>query len=196
MADRVSVAIVGGGFGGVAAAVELKGRGIDDFVILERGDRLGGVWCANTYPGAACDVPSHLYSLSFAPHAGWSRRFSPGDEIQAYLESVARRFGVFDKARFGSDVERATFDEEAGCWRLELAGGEEAEADVLDHRLRAAHAALHSQRARARHVQRGDVPLRALGPRPRRDGRAGSPCWEPARVLSSSSRRSPPRWSG
>jgi cation diffusion facilitator CzcD-associated flavoprotein CzcO len=131
MAERVSVAIVGGGFGGVAAAVELKQRGIDDITILERGDRFGGVWRANTYPGAACDVPSHLYSLSFAPHATWSRRFSPGEEIQAYLEDVARRFGVFDKARFGCDVERAVFDEETGRWRLEIAGGAAVEADVL-----------------------------------------------------------------
>jgi cation diffusion facilitator CzcD-associated flavoprotein CzcO len=131
MSDRVAVAIVGGGFGGVAAAVELKQRGIDDVVILERGDRFGGVWRANTYPGAACDVPSHLYSLSFAPHATWSRRFSPGEEIQTYLEDVARRFDVFDKARFGSDVERAVFDDETGRWRLEIAGGDPVEADVL-----------------------------------------------------------------
>lgn len=131
MSERLTVAIVGGGFGGVAAAVELRRRGIEDIVILERGDRLGGVWRANTYPGAACDVPSHLYSLSFAPNADWSRRFSPGNEIQAYLEEVARRFGVFDKIRFGSDVERAVFDEQSGRWRLEVAGGEEVEADLL-----------------------------------------------------------------
>jgi cation diffusion facilitator CzcD-associated flavoprotein CzcO len=127
----VSVAIVGGGFGGVAAAVELRRRGIEDFVLLERGDRLGGVWRANTYPGAACDVPSNLYSFSFAPHPEWSRRFSPGVEIQAYLEDVARRYDVLPRARFGCDVQRAAFDESAGRWRLELAGGEEIEADVL-----------------------------------------------------------------
>jgi cation diffusion facilitator CzcD-associated flavoprotein CzcO len=131
MTERVSVAIVGGGFGGVAAGVELRRRGIEDFVVLERGETLGGVWRANTYPGAACDVPSHLYSFSFAPHAGWSRRFSPGAEIQAYLEDVARRFEVLPRVRFGSDVERAVFDDAEGRWRLELAGGEEVEADVL-----------------------------------------------------------------
>jgi cation diffusion facilitator CzcD-associated flavoprotein CzcO len=128
---RVSVAIVGGGFGGVAAAVELRRRGIEDFVVLERGERLGGVWRANTYPGAACDVPSHLYSFSFVPHAGWSRRFSPGEEIQAYLEDVARRFEVLPRVRFGCDVQRAGFDEDESRWRLELADGEEVEADVL-----------------------------------------------------------------
>ena len=138
MGDRASVAIVGGGFGGVAAAVELKRRGIDDFVILERGDRLGGVWRANTYPGAACDVPSHLYSLSFAPNYEWSRRFSPGEEIQAYLENVARRFDVLSKVRFGSDVERAVFDEDAGKWRLEVCGWRRARGPHVDHGLRTA----------------------------------------------------------
>jgi cation diffusion facilitator CzcD-associated flavoprotein CzcO len=125
------VAIVGGGFGGIAAAVELRRRGIEDFVILERSDRVGGVWCANTYPGLACDVPSPLYSLSFAQHAGWSRRFSPGPEIREYLEDVARRHDVLRRVRFESEVERAVFDEDSGRWRLELAGGDEIEADVL-----------------------------------------------------------------
>jgi cation diffusion facilitator CzcD-associated flavoprotein CzcO len=131
MRRGVSVAIVGGGFGGVAAAVELRRRGIENFVVLERGDRLGGVWRANTYPGAACDVPSALYSLSFAPHPGWSRRFSPGAEIQTYLEDVARRHDVLDRVRFDSDVERAVFDESTGRWRLEIGGGVEIESDVL-----------------------------------------------------------------
>ena len=131
MARKVSVAIVGAGFGGVATAVQLKQRGQDDIVILERGDRIGGVWRANTYPGIACDVPSHLYSLSFAPNPDWSQRFSPGDEIQAYLAGVADRFGVTPHIRFNSDVERATFDQEAGRWRLEVANGEDVEAEVL-----------------------------------------------------------------
>src|SRR5688572_18179267 len=131
MARKVSVAIVGAGFGGVATAVRLKQRGQDDIVILERGDRVGGVWRANTYPGAACDVPSHLYSLSFAPNPEWSRRFSPGDEIQRYLEGVAEQFGVTPHVRFGQDVERATFDEESGRWRLQVANSEDLEAEVL-----------------------------------------------------------------
>ena len=131
MARKVSVAIVGAGFGGVATAVRLKERGQDDIVILERGDRIGGVWRANTYPGIACDVPSHLYSLSFAPNPDWSQRFSPGDEIQAYLEDVADRFGVTPHIRFNADVERAAFDEEAGRWRLEVANGDDVEAEVL-----------------------------------------------------------------
>jgi cation diffusion facilitator CzcD-associated flavoprotein CzcO len=122
---------VGGGFGGIAAAIELRRRGIEDFVILERGDRVGGVWRANTYPGLACDVPSALYSFSFAPRADWSRRFSPGPEIREYVEDVARGHGVLDRVRLRSDVERAAFDEAAGKWTLSIAGGEEIEADVL-----------------------------------------------------------------
>ena len=131
MARSVSVAIVGAGFGGVAAAVRLKQRGQHDIAILERGDRVGGVWRANTYPGIACDVPSHLYSLSFAPNPDWSRRFSPGAEIRAYLQGVADRFGVTPHIRLGADVERATFDEGRGRWRVEVAGGEDVEAEVL-----------------------------------------------------------------
>src|SRR5688572_4190857 len=131
MARKVSVAIVGAGFGGVAAAVKLKQRGQDDIVILERGDRIGGVWRANVYPGIACDVPSHLYSLSFAPNPDWSKRFSPGSEIRAYLEDVADRFGVTPLIRFNADVERATFDAEHGRWRLEVANGDDVEAEVL-----------------------------------------------------------------
>src|SRR5688572_14245483 len=131
MARKVSVAIVGAGFGGVAAAVKLKGQGQDDIVILERGDRIGGVWRANVYPGIACDVPSHLYSLSFAPNPDWSKRFSPGDEIQAYLAGVADRFGITPHIRFNADVERASFDEQAGRWRLEVANGENVDAEVL-----------------------------------------------------------------
>jgi cation diffusion facilitator CzcD-associated flavoprotein CzcO len=131
MARPVSVAIVGAGFGGVAAAVNLQRAGIEDITILERGDRIGGVWRANTYPGIACDVPSHLYSFSFAPNPNWSRRFSPGPEIQAYLEDTAKRFGVYDRVRFNTDVEEARFDDDSGRWRLKVANGEDVEADVL-----------------------------------------------------------------
>jgi cation diffusion facilitator CzcD-associated flavoprotein CzcO len=131
MARPVSVAIVGAGFGGVATAIALKRQGVQDLVLLERGDRVGGVWRANTYPGLACDVPSHLYSFSFAPNEGWTRRYSPRAEIQAYLEDVARRHDVLPHVRFGADVERAAFDEGTGRWRLDVAGGDPVEAEVL-----------------------------------------------------------------
>ena len=131
MGRSVSVAVVGAGFAGIGAAVALKREGVDDIVILERGERIGGVWRANTYPGLACDVPSLLYSLSFAPNPRWTRRFSPGDEIRGYLEGVARRFDVYRHIRFGASVQRAAWDDDAGRWHISLGDGEEIEAEVL-----------------------------------------------------------------
>ena len=125
-----SVAIVGGGFGGVGAAAQLKRAGVRDLVLFERAPRLGGVWHANTYPGAACDVPSALYSYSFAPNPGWSRRFAEGWEIRAYVERVACDLGVVEHARLGVEVELARFDEARGRWVLETSAGVH-EADVL-----------------------------------------------------------------
>jgi cation diffusion facilitator CzcD-associated flavoprotein CzcO len=125
------VAIIGTGFGGLAAAARLKQAGIDDLVLFEKSDDVGGVWRENTYPGAACDVASHLYSLSFAPKADWSRRFAPQAEIHQYLRDVARDFDVLRHIRFDSEVLAAAFDEGSGTWRLTLAGGVEHEADVL-----------------------------------------------------------------
>ena len=126
-----SVAIIGSGFGGIAAAVRLLQAGVPDVVLFEKSSDVGGVWRENTYPGAACDVPSHLYSLSFAPKADWSRRFAPQAEIHQYLRDVARDFGVLPLIRFGTEVQAAAFDEDTGRWRLTLAGGGEHEADVL-----------------------------------------------------------------
>ena len=94
-----SIAVVGGGFGGVGAITMLHRAGYHDVTVFERGERIGGVWHHNTYPGAACDVPSHLYEFSFAPNPRWSRRFAPQAEIQAYLEDVARRHGVLARIR-------------------------------------------------------------------------------------------------
>ncbi len=127
----LSVAIVGAGFSGLGMAITLKRAGYDDFVVFEKGDRVGGVWRENSYPGAACDVPSHVYSYSFAHNPGWSRRFGPQAEILAYLEGCAQKFGVESHLRFGCEVRAAAFDEAAGRWRLELADGETCEADVL-----------------------------------------------------------------
>ena len=104
--------------------------GYDDVTVFERGERVGGVWHHNTYPGAACDIPSHLYEFSFAPNPRWSRRYAPQAEIQAYLEDVARRHGVLDRIRTGTEVERARWDEERGKWMLETSAGPH-EADVL-----------------------------------------------------------------
>ena len=91
----------------------LRRAGYDDVTVFERGERVGGVWHHNTYPGAACDVPSHLYEFSFAPNPRWSRRYAPQAEIQAYLEDVARRHGVLDRIRTGTEVTSARWDERA-----------------------------------------------------------------------------------
>jgi cation diffusion facilitator CzcD-associated flavoprotein CzcO len=124
-----SIAIVGGGFGGVGAAVMLKRAGYEDVTVFEKGERVGGVWHRNTYPGAACDIPSHLYEFSFAPNR-WSRRFAPQAEIQAYMEGVARHFGVLEKVRTGTEVTSARWDDERGRWLLDTSAGPH-EAEVL-----------------------------------------------------------------
>src|SRR5688572_31384112 len=125
-----SIAVVGGGFGGVGAAVMLRRAGYDDVTVFERGERIGGVWHHNTYPGAACDVPSHLYEFSFDPNPQWSRRYAPQAEIQAYLEDVARRYGALDSIRTSTEVQGARWDSEARKWRIETSKGAH-EADVL-----------------------------------------------------------------
>jgi cation diffusion facilitator CzcD-associated flavoprotein CzcO len=125
-----SIAIVGGGFAGVGAAVLLTRAGHRDVTVFEKGERVGGVWHHNTYPGAACDVPSHLYEFSFAPNPRWSRRYAPQAEIQAYVEDVARREGVLDRIRTRTEVESARWDAAASRWQLETTAGPH-EADVL-----------------------------------------------------------------
>ena len=130
MGSQRSIAVVGAGFGGVGAAVMLRRAGYDDVTVFERGERVGGVWHHNTYPGAACDIPSHLYEFSFAPNPRWSRRYAPQAEIQAYLEDVARRHGVLDRIRTGTEVTSARWDGERSRWVLETAAGAH-EADML-----------------------------------------------------------------
>src|SRR5690242_13893915 len=111
--EHVRVAIVGTGFSGLGLAIRLKRRGIADFVVLERAADVGGTWRDNTYPGCACDVPSHLYSFSFALNPDWTRTFSPQQEIWDYLRACARRFGVMDHVRFGHEVRDAAWDDDA-----------------------------------------------------------------------------------
>ncbi|HEX3591478.1 MAG TPA: NAD(P)/FAD-dependent oxidoreductase [Pseudonocardiaceae bacterium] len=127
----VSVAIIGAGFGGLGMAMSLRRAGLTDFTVFERADDLGGVWRDNSYPGAACDVPSSLYSYSFAPNRTWPRRYSGQSDILDYLRRTARESGVLDRVRFGTEVLRAEFDESTLRWRLHLADGRTHEADVL-----------------------------------------------------------------
>ena len=127
---HVSTLVVGAGFGGLGMAIRLSERGEQDFLVVERGDDVGGTWRDNTYPGAACDVPSQLYSFSFAPNPTWSRSFSPQPEIQAYLRRVASEAGVLGRFRFGTSFENAAWDEDANVWRVSTSLGA-LTADVL-----------------------------------------------------------------
>jgi cation diffusion facilitator CzcD-associated flavoprotein CzcO/acetyl esterase/lipase len=126
-----SIAIIGAGFGGIGLGMTLKRAGIDTFTIFEKAGGIGGVWRDNTYPGATCDVPSHLYSFSFEPNPDWTRVYSPQPEILDYLERCVEKYGFRPNLRLGAEVTRADFDEESGRWRIELDGGETAEAHVL-----------------------------------------------------------------
>jgi len=110
--------IVGTGFSGIAMGIQLKKAGIDDFIILERAGDVGGTWRDNTYPGAACDVPSHLYSFSFEPNKKWSRSFSPQPEILEYIKNCARKYGIYEHIRFNSNVASATYDAAHGRWSV------------------------------------------------------------------------------
>ncbi len=111
--------------------IRLRQEGIEDFEIFERGDTVGGVWRANTYPGAACDVPSHLYSFSFAPGHKWSRRYAPQPEILEYMEEITDRFGMRPHLRLNTEVTAAAFDAETGKWTVALDGGKSREFDIL-----------------------------------------------------------------
>jgi cation diffusion facilitator CzcD-associated flavoprotein CzcO len=127
---HVRVAIIGAGLGGIGAGIRLRGAGVTEFVILERADSVGGTWRDNTYPGCACDIPSHLYSFSFAPNPDWSHSFSRQPEIWRYLEDVTDRYGLRRHLVFGAEVIRADWEPGAARWRLRTSRGE-ITADVL-----------------------------------------------------------------
>ncbi|WP_082978428.1 NAD(P)/FAD-dependent oxidoreductase [Mycobacterium sp. 1081908.1] len=114
------VAIIGAGFGGLGAAVALRRAGIDDLVIIEAGDGVGGTWRRNTYPGAACDIQSHLYSFSFAANKAWSRTYARQPEILAYLESVADDFDLRRHLMLGTKVRSVQWNSDGCCWDCEL----------------------------------------------------------------------------
>ena len=122
-------AVVGGGMAGILSVIKLREAGLTDVTLYEKADRLGGTWRENTYPGIACDVPSHLYSYSFDLNPDWSHLFSPGAEIEQYFERVARDHGVLECTRLGDEVLRCDFVD--GRWHLETAGGHRDEVDVV-----------------------------------------------------------------
>jgi len=125
------VAVIGTGFGGLAAVIELKKRGFDDIVVLEKADDVGGVWRENTYPGAACDVPSPFYSYSFERNPRWPHRFSRQPAILDYMRHVADKYDVRRHIRFETEVTAASYDADAGKWTVELSTGDPVVVDVL-----------------------------------------------------------------
>ncbi|MCG8518595.1 MAG: NAD(P)/FAD-dependent oxidoreductase [Pseudomonadales bacterium] len=120
----LDIVIIGTGFGGLGMAIQLKKAGIDNFALLEKADSVGGTWRDNTYPGAACDVQSHLYSFSFEPKHDWTRKFGLQPEIRAYLEGCASKYQLQRHIHFNQEVTTADFDADAGLWRLQTATGD------------------------------------------------------------------------
>ncbi|MET7767553.1 NAD(P)/FAD-dependent oxidoreductase [Nocardia sp. NPDC005366] len=127
----LKVVVVGAGFGGIGMGVALKQSGREDFVILEKGDRVGGVWRENTYPGCNCDVPSHLYSFSFAPYRSATQRYPGQEQILSYLGQVANDYGLTPHLRLNSALAEATYLEDSGRWELTTVAGERIRADIV-----------------------------------------------------------------
>jgi len=121
---QVEVAIVGAGFGGLCLAIKLLEEGIRDFVILEKDTEVGGTWRDNQYPGAECDVQSHLYSYSFEGKADWTQRYAGWKEIQQYILDATDKYGLRPYIRFGQQVDGARFDEKTSRWTVHLRSGD------------------------------------------------------------------------
>jgi cation diffusion facilitator CzcD-associated flavoprotein CzcO/acetyl esterase/lipase len=122
-APDVEVCIVGSGFSGLGMAIQLERSGIGSFRVLEQAGEIGGTWRDNTYPGCACDIPSHLYSLSFAPKTDWSRMYPTQPEIRAYLHDCVARFGLADRIRLNTRLDSAAYDETSGLWKVQTSTG-------------------------------------------------------------------------
>ena len=125
------VLIIGAGLGGIGAGVALRRAGIEDFVIVDRWSRVGGTWLANTYPGVAVDIPSFIYSFSFAQRSNWSRLFAPGAELQEYAEDVVDQFELRPHLKLQTEIVQVRFDEDAQLWRASLAAGAELTARFM-----------------------------------------------------------------
>ena len=125
------IVIIGSGFAGLGMAIQLKQAGISSFTIFERASEVGGTWRDNTYPGAACDVPSHVYSFSFEPNPEWSRMFATSSEIQASLLRCVEKYQLRSHIRFDTAIVEARFDEGRGVWTLRTSAGETVRARVV-----------------------------------------------------------------
>ena len=131
MSTHYEAIIIGTGFAGIGMAQALLAEGISNFVLLEKQHDVGGVWRENSYPGAACDVPSHLYSFSFEPKPDWTHRYARQGEILAYLQHCAHKYGATERTRFGAEVKRADYDEATRQWTVELSTGQHLSARLL-----------------------------------------------------------------
>jgi cyclohexanone monooxygenase len=127
---HVRVGILGAGFGGLGAAIRLAQRGERDFLVFERHADVGGTWWANTYPGCQCDIPSHLYSFSFAPNPNWTRTYPKQPELRDYLRATAEQHGIYDRVRLNTEVTGARWDADASLWRISTNNGDYT-ADVV-----------------------------------------------------------------
>ncbi len=156
------VAIIGAGMSGLCVAAKLRAAGMDDIVIYEKSDRVGGTWRENTYPGLACDVPSRYYSYSFAPNPHWTHVFSPGPEIQEYLRRVARDLDLERHIRFSTEVDEAEWVE--GRWRVRAKDGTEESFDFLVSAAGVLHHPRVAEIPGMEDFRRCDVPLGPLGP--------------------------------
>lgn len=125
------VAIVGAGFGGMGLAIRLQQQGVQDFVVYEQAADVGGVWRDNIYPGAACDVPSHLYSFSFEPNPDWGRSYGPQEEIHRYLQHCAKKYQLAKYIQFNTAVSALDFCEGSGLWTIKFASGQQAKARAV-----------------------------------------------------------------
>ena len=125
------VTIIGSGVGGICMAMQLERAGITSYELVEKANDVGGTWRDNTYPGCACDVPSHFYSYSFEGRSDWSRTFPERSEIFAYLSGLARKYGLYDKTRFNTEIKQAKYDESRAKWQLETTSGAVLETDIV-----------------------------------------------------------------
>ncbi len=126
---KTRIAILGAGMSGLCMAMQLRKKGIDDFVILEKADNVGGTWRENRYPNIACDVPSHVYSFSFELNPNWSHSYSGGAEILQYCENCVDKYGLAEFIHYGQEVKAARFEDE--CWKIETQDGAQLQADVV-----------------------------------------------------------------
>ena len=131
LSQTTSVAIIGAGFGGIAMAIRLLQAGIQDFIILEKADDVGGTWRENQYPGAACDVQSHMYSLSFAPKTNWSKRYAEAPEIFDYIQDLIEQFELKKYIQFNQEVVSTTYNETNFNWAIELKNDTHIEAQFV-----------------------------------------------------------------